>query len=307
MCLVAAVALLFFVLAAKVELSERLAAWTLRHEFWQLDEIPLTLVVLCACLAWFGWRRLRERTREMEARLRVEAAMHLAVQQNRELARQLLRLQEDERSHIARELHDELAQQCVAIRVEAAGIEEEARARALPRVAEGAGAIRETVDRLHGVVRAMLTRLRPPMLDALGLEASLRALAGGWSQRHGIACGVQVAACCEDLPDETRVALYRVAQEALTNIARHANADRVHLVLAAEEGGEALLLTVDDDGCGMAGGRPPGGLGLVGMAERVAVLGGSLGLMPSPRGGLRVAVRVPAPHPAGGGVEEPAA
>jgi signal transduction histidine kinase len=81
----------------------------------------------------------------------------------------------------------------------------------------------------------------------------------------------------------------------------------VHLVLAAEEGGEALLLTVDDDGCGMAGGRPPGGLGLVGMAERVAVLGGSLGLMPSPRGGLRVAVRVPAPHPAGGGVEEPAA
>ena len=291
---VAAIAVLFFVLAARVELSERLAAWTLRHELWQLDEIPLTLVVLCACLSWFAWRRLRERTREMHARMRLEAAMQLAVQQNRELVRQLLRLQEDERSRIARELHDELAQQCVGIRVEAAGIEEEARARALPRVAEGARAIRETVDRLHGAVRAMLTRLRPPMLDALGLEASLRALAGAWSQRHGIVCGVQVLASCEDLADETRVALYRVVQEALTNIARHAGADRVHIVLAPDEEGRTLLLTVDDDGCGMGPGRPAGGLGLLGMAERVAVLGGSLDLRTSPRGGLRVAVRVPA-------------
>ena len=187
---VTAVTLLFFLFAATVQLSEKVAAWTERHESWQLDELPLTLVVLCACLAWFGWRRLGERSREMQARLQVEAAMHLAMQQNRKLARQLLRLQEEERSRIARELHDELAQQCVGIRVEAAGIEDEARARDLPGVVGGARAIREAVDRLHGVVRDMLTRLRPPMLDALGLEASLRALASRWSQLHGIACSV---------------------------------------------------------------------------------------------------------------------
>ena len=291
---VSAVTALFFFLAAKLEVSERVAAWTERHENWQIDELPLTLAVLCTCLAWFAWRRLRERSREMQARLQLEAAMQLAMQQNRELARQLLRLQEDERSRIARELHDELAQQCVGIRVEAAGIEDEARRRELPGVAGGARAIRESVDRLQGAVRDMLTRLRPPMLDALGLEASLRALAGSWSQRHGIACSVQVDPGCETLVDEVRVALYRVAQEALTNVARHAEASRVQLVLLPEQHGRVLLLAVDDDGLGMPGTGHRGGLGLLGMSERVAILGGSLELASSPLGGLRIAARVPA-------------
>jgi two-component system sensor histidine kinase UhpB len=304
---VAAITALFFVGAAAVELSERVAAWTLRHESWQLDELPLTLVVLCACLAWFGWRRLRERSREIRARLLLEAAMQQAMEQNRALARQLLRLQEDERSRIARELHDEIAQQCVAIRVEAASIEDEAGRRQLPGVAEGARVIRGTVDRLHRVVRDMLTWLRPPMLDALGLEVSLHALAAGWSQRHGIACRVQVDARCERLGDEVRVALYRVAQEALTNIARHADASQVELVLAADDERQVLLLTVDDDGRGMPTGGPQRGLGLAGMAERVAGLGARLELAPSARGGLRVAVQVPLPQQASQGPGEVAA
>lgn len=294
MLVVAAATLLFFVFAVQVELSERLSDWTERHEAWELDEVPLTLMVLCAGLAWFGWRRLQERSGEMRARLQLEATMRLAVQQNRELARQVLRLQEEERSSIARELHDELAQLCVAIRVEAAGIEDEARARELPGVTAGAHAIREAVDHLQGAVRDMLTRLRPPMLDSLGLEASLRALAGAWSQRHGIACGVQVDPSCERLVDTAQVALYRVAQEALTNVARHAGASQAQLVLASEQDGEVVVLTVDDDGRGMDDAGQHTGLGLVGMAERVAVLGGSLALAASRRGGVCLTVRVPA-------------
>jgi two-component system sensor histidine kinase UhpB len=290
---VAAVTVAFFLFAVKVELSEHLAAWTLRHERLQLDEFPMTLVVLCACLAWFGWRRLQERARAMEARMQLVAALRIAVRQNRDLARQLLRLQEAERSRFARELHDEIAQQCVAIRVEAAGIEDEARGRELSTVANGARLIRETIDHLQGVVRDMLTRLRPPMLDALGLEVSLHVLAARWSQRHGIACGVQVDPCCERLGDEARVALYRVAQEALTNVARHAGASHVQLRLSQEQEGRVMLLTLDDDGRGMADSEGHGGLGLVGMAERVAILGGSFAVAPSPGGGVRVEVRVP--------------
>jgi len=305
--LVAVLTVGFFLFAVHVELFERVESWTQRHEGLQLDELPLTLVVLCAGLAWFGWRRLRERSREMQVRLQVEAALLESLRQNRELARQLLRLQEDERSRFARELHDELAQQCVAIRVEAAGIEDEVRGRNLSGVAEGARAIRDTVDQLHAVVRDMLTRLRPPMLDALGLEASLRNLADGWSRRYGIACGVQVDPSCERLADEVRVALYRVAQEALTNVARHAAATRAQLALVPERDGQALLLTVDDDGRGMPAEKSPGGLGLFGMAERVAILGGSLVVAPSPHGGVRVAVRVPAPRvPLRVAEEEPA-
>ena len=305
--LVAILTVAFFLFAVHVELFERVESWTQRHEGLQLDELPLTLVVLCTGLAWFGWRRLRERSREMQARLQVEAALLESLRQNRELARQLLRLQEDERSRFARELHDELAQQCVAIRVEAAGIEDEVRGRDLPGVAEGARAIRDTVDHLHAVVRDMLTRLRPPMLDALGLEASLRGLAEGWSRRHGIACSVQVDPCCERLADEVRVALYRVAQEALTNVARHAAATQAHLALAPDRDGPALLLTVDDDGRGMPADPGRRGLGLFGMTERVALLGGSLAVVPSPRGGVRVEVRVPAPRVAPPVAEEMAA
>lgn len=290
---VAAGTMLFFAIAAKVELSERVGAWTRRHESWQVDELPLTLLGLCVCLAWFGWRRLRERSREMQARVALEAAMQHAMQNNRELARQLLRLQERERSHIARELHDELAQQCVGIRVEAAGIEDEARARDLPDVINGARAIRDAVDRLHCVVRDMLTRLRPPVLDALGMEVSLRALAGGWSQRHGIACSIQIEACSEGIPDEVQVTLYRVMQEALTNVAQHAHASEVRLALKPE-GERFLRVVVEDNGRGIAGHRPHAGLGLVGMEERVAALGGTFGLEASPLGGLRITVRVPA-------------
>ena len=294
---VAAITLLFFVFASSVELSERVTDWTRRHESWQLDELALTLAVLCAGLAWFGWRRLRERSREMRARLQLEAAMQAAVQQNRELARQLLRLQEDERTRIARELHDELAQQCVAIRVEAAGIEDEARSHDLPRVVEGARAIRDSVDRLHGVVRCMLTRLRPPVLDALGLEASLRALAGGWSQRHGIACSVQVDPGCEGLVDEVRVALFRVAQEALTNVARHAGAARVQLVLEPEPDGRALLLAVDDDGRGLLEGALSSSHGIRGMRERAMLIGARLTLAPGQDGGTEVVLDVPLRQP----------
>ena len=301
---VSTVTALFFILAAEVELSEGVAAWTQRHESLQLDELPLTLIVLCACLTWFGWRRLRELSREMQARRRAEADMRIAVQQNRQLAHQLLRLQEQERSRIARELHDELAQLCVGIRVEAAGIEQETRGRDLPGVANGARAIRDAVDHLHGVVREMLTRLRPPMLDALGLEASLRALASGWTKRHDIACTVQVTPCCDSLADEVQVTLYRVAQEALTNVARHACAARVELVLESVQDGQALQMTVDDDGQGMSMGGRSGGLGLTGMAERLAALGGSLDLVPSARGGLRVEARLPALQAASRVVEE---
>lgn len=291
---VAGVTVLFFLVSARVELFERVATWTLRHEPWQLDEVPLTLGVLCAGLAWFGWRRLRERSREMQARLQVEAALRLAVQRNRELARRLLRLQEDERSRIARELHDEIPQQCVAIRVAAAGIACDASAGDVGAVGEGVRAIHDNVDRLHGVVRDMLTRLRPPVLDALGLEASLRSLADGWSRRHGIACSVRIEGDCERLEDEARVALYRAAQEALTNVALHACAADVQLRLRPDPEGGSLVLTVDDDGVGMPTHAPQAGLGLLGMAERMGILGGSLELGISPRGGVRVAARVPA-------------
>jgi signal transduction histidine kinase len=290
---VACVTAAFFLFSIQVELAERVAAWTRSHESWQLDEVPLVLVVLCTALAWFGWRRLRERTREMKVRLRVEAQMQRAMQKNRELTHYLLRLQEEERGRIARELHDAMAQQCVAIRVEAAGIEQEAQQREQRDMAAGAHAIRETVDSLQGAVRDMLRWLRPPMLDAVGLETSLRALTRAWSQRHGIVCTLQVAPACDRLPDEVRVALYRVIQEALTNAAQHSGASQVQLVLEWEPDGQVLALTVDDDGRGMADTAQHGGIGLLGMAERMALLGGSLALGPSPRGGLRVAARLP--------------
>jgi len=108
----------FYSLSVYLELSEQVSHWTQGYERWQVDELPLSLLLLSAGLSWFGWRRWRELVVEMRARSSVEETNLRMLAQNRQLARQLIQLQEQERRHLARELHDELGQSCVAIKLD---------------------------------------------------------------------------------------------------------------------------------------------------------------------------------------------
>ncbi len=188
----------------------------------------------------------------------------------------LLRAQEEERRRIARELHDETGQTLTALKIE---LDLEGRREASARVAM-----------VLNQIRNLSELLRPRALDDLGLVPALRALIEDFAR----ATQIQVAIEADDTqgwPPEATLTLYRVAQEALTNVARHSGARHAWVRLSRADG--ACLLEVEDDGTGLQAGLVPH-LGVLGMRERVSAAGGTLKLMPAGRGGLRVQATVPA-------------
>ncbi|MDE3175748.1 MAG: HAMP domain-containing protein [Pseudomonadota bacterium] len=203
------------------------------------------------------------------------ASLEAAERENRQLRARLVSIQDEERKEIGRELHDEIGPYLFAARAQAG----EARRAAPDAALDG---LIETIDALQATNRRILDRLRPVALEELGLAAALDAL-GRFFARNSPTLDVSVD--CADigpLPPSLEAAIYRLAQEALTNVARHAGAGRARVTLAAASG--ELTLTVADDGRGLDPARPAG-RGLIGMRERVAAHGGALTLTAAePRG-----------------------
>jgi two-component system sensor histidine kinase UhpB len=199
-----------------------------------------------------------------------------------QLTRLLLRAQEDERRRIARELHDEAGQVLTAVKIE---LDLDGRT--------DAGAL---VGRALAQVRDLSNLLRPSVLDDLGLVAAVTALVDDFSMRTRISTTVDFGGATRRLPADIEVVIYRVVQEALTNIAKHAQASRASVTLTLDA--RAAHLTVEDDGRGMqAAGKTADmaepHLGLLGMRERVTAAGGTLGISAGPSGGLTIDARIP--------------
>jgi glucose-6-phosphate-specific signal transduction histidine kinase len=270
------VVVLFWVLAVHWELSEKLAHALQSYEHFQLDEVPLALLVLSIGLAWFAFQRSHEVSELLVA--------------NRHLTQRLMSAQEDERRTLAQELHDEVGQACTALRIEAAYITKAIHSN--PSAAlEAAQRIDQSSLRMHSLARDMLKRLRPPNLDSLGLEASIQELCTSWEQHCHIQCHRLMNNLPHGLPDALCTALYRVTQEALTNIAKHAQASQVWISLHAHQ--DVLTLSISDNGRGLQqGSNKTQGLGLIGMRERVASLHGHIHFEDA-QPGLRIHVQVP--------------
>ncbi|PHV47499.1 hypothetical protein CSQ91_25130 [Janthinobacterium sp. BJB301] len=272
-------ALAFFLLAARLDLAERLTRALWRQEHWQLDELVLSLLLLVLALAGFAVRRGRQ--------------VALLLAQNRALTQRLLRAQEEERCALARELHDEVGQDCTAIRAAASYILR-ARDGDQANVQACAASIARSSEALHAMVRTMLRRLRPPVLDSLGLEAALQALCDSWAQQHGIACHFAAHAIPASLDDSTATAIYRLVQEGLTNVARHAGADQATVELHADARG-VLHLAIEDNGRGLRQDmQKESGYGMLGMRERVAGLRGHIRWISALGKGLRIEVALAA-------------
>jgi two-component system sensor histidine kinase UhpB len=263
-----------FALASAFQWHERLAASAMRFEAWQLDEAPLMLTVLSLGLAWYAWRRRADT---------VQLLLH-----NRELAQRLIKVQDHERIAIARELHDDLAQHCTAIRLEAAFIE---RSRDVALIAASAQRTSAAAAALQQSVRRLLRRLRPSELDALGLVAALQSLCDDWHARSGLRCSFVHHGVAQPLGEALDTAVYRVVQEALSNVIRHARASGVRIELTADD--QTLTLCVQDDGQGFDATRTTRGLGLLGIAERASALGGRLLATSSPGAGARLSLTLP--------------
>jgi signal transduction histidine kinase len=213
-----------------------------------------------------------------------------------DLSTRLMAVQEEERRRLARELHDEFGQALTAVNAYLWLIERQPPGDTgllKTRTAEA----RRVVNATLGAMRELSQLLRPSVLDTLGLAASLDTLLRRFREHHGIAISLTSDGLPDRLPADIETALYRITQEALTNVARHAQASRVRVALAAT-GGD-VRLEIEDDGVGLPpqnGAQGETGIGLVGIRERVRALGGTLTI--ASRRGVRLAARVPlAPVP----------
>jgi two-component system, NarL family, sensor histidine kinase UhpB len=288
--------------SAHFNLSEMLYALTRRAERFQVDELPIGVSVLLAGLVWLSWRRYQQARRELRARRAAETRLAGAIEANRQLAQENLRIQELERKRLARELHDELGQYLNAIKLDAVSIVDAGGADA---AATGgvARAIIASVDHVHRVVTDMIARLRPVGLDELGLVAAIEHCIGEWRQRlPGTRFDLSVHGNVEGLGENLDLTLFRLIQEGLTNVYKHANARRVQVVLerlgALPDGVGGLHVSVADDGCGMDPGARGRGFGLSGMRERVETAGGRFVLSSVQGAGLRFEAHLPAETPA---------
>jgi two-component system sensor histidine kinase UhpB len=213
-----------------------------------------------------------------------------------ELLARLVFAQEDERRRIAREMHDQFGEQLTALGRGIGALKEACGDRAdLQAKVEALEAIARQLDR---DVDQLVWELRPTALDDLGLRAALANYLHDWSARVGISAELHTSGLLDDrLASETETTLYRIAQEALTNVAKHAQAKNVDVIL--ERRSDSVLLIVEDDGVGFEppagnGGRSDQGFGLLGMQERAALVGASLQIESAAGKGTTVFVRMDA-------------
>lgn len=276
-------------LAAYFELSEAIFQYTRRWEHYQLDEWPVAAFVLALCFVWISWRRYRQALAQLEARRAAEMRLAAALTENRELAQQHLHMQEAERKHLARELHDELGQYLNAIKLDAVAIRDSAGPDDSAASLAAARTLK-AVDHVHAVVNDIIRRLRPAGLDELGLVAALENCVDHWRQRlPDTRFTLSMSGSLDDLGESMNLTIYRLIQEALTNSFKHAAAGRIDITLSRSND---VLVTVADDGRGAVA-STRSGFGLSGMKERVELMGGTFSTDSGPGRGFAIEARFP--------------
>ena len=224
-------------------------------------------------------QRMKERTHELQE---VSA-------QRQELLERLVNATEEERRRIARELHDEMGQHITALKM---GLE------ALKNEGEPVARMKGLVTRLDQTVDRLTLELRPPVLDDLGLAGAIGSLADQFSASSGIHADVHASRLGKRrLGEEIETTLYRVVQEALTNVWKHSSAKQVSVILEEQNG--QVQLTIDDDGLGFVAGDEKEGYGLIGIRERVSLIRGTFHVESHSDRGTTLYVRVPLPGRAG--------
>ncbi len=248
------------------------------------DEVGKTAAAFNSMVA-----KVSKRTRQL---LQEEEKTQQLLSENRLLIQKSLEVQEEERKHLARELHDELGQCITAIQADAESIRDLS-PQSDKRVITSADAILNVSSHIYDVVHSMIHLLRPSVLDNLGLIEALKEEIDTWNQRNPrTSCIYTFDGDLSELGENINITIYRIIQECLTNISKHASAKHVSIEL--NHHGENLRLTVSDDGVGMdANTSGHMGLGLIGMRERIQALNGLFSHETSSGNGFRINIRIP--------------
>src|SRR5206468_4326934 len=234
--------------------------------------------------------------RDITDRKRAEKQMRDSREQLRALAAYLQSVREEERARVAREVHDELGQTLTGLKMDLARLEKNmADVSDTHELQQCEAVLKELpgrVDAIIGAVRKIATELRPPVLDDLGLEAAIEWQIQEFEKRTGIVCHFHSSLKHLDLDAERSTAVFRIFQETLTNVVRHAEATQVNIYLREED--EKLVLEVQDNGRGLTGRElsGPKSLGLLGMRERATMLDGEANIIGRQGKGTTVGVRI---------------
>jgi PAS domain S-box-containing protein len=233
---------------------------------------------------------------DISERKHAEHERHNLMLENRELAHQVLAVQEDERRQLSRELHDEMGQCLAAIRADAETIVGLSNQQEL-RIRNSANAIIDVSAKIYDTLHSIITRLRPSLLDDLGLVETLRDEITQWQSHHpSIRTKFYVDSPLPVLNDDTNITLYRIVQEGLTNVSKHAHASEVYIKLevqAQDKTDNCIALTISDNGCGMSQQSYRMGLGLIGMRERAEAAGGHFTLHTDDKTGVSIKISIP--------------
>lgn len=238
----------------------------------------------------------RQLTEQLVGQLQVLDQTNLAL---RNAQRRLHSEREQERKHLARELHDQIIQDLLSINYELESIETgQGHQTALE---DDLLKVRQTIRELVGNIRNICGNLRPPTIDSLGLGAALQSYTKDWSVRTGIDVELNLDKNLGRLPEETEVSIFRIVQEGLNNVWRHAQAKHVEITLRHSTP-RALIIALRDDGKGLsedfnlAALASKGHLGLLGISERVSLMGGRLHIQAMPEGGSMLMAEIPHPR-----------
>lgn len=274
--------------------DESFKSWTMELEFVRKDGSTLWTESKVSILRGPDGRPVGfvGVVRDIAARKSSEQALMRSESQLRLLSQRILQIQEEERARIARELHDQLGQELVALKIEAVSLAEKLANR--PGHHDRARTILALVERLDDTSHRIAVSIRPEVLDELGLVKAVQWYAEDFERRTGISCPV------ESLPEEpllskqTAICAYRIVQEALTNVWKHSGASQVKIKITTRNGD--LIVSVSDNGGGMDPRRSPDtpSLGLLGMRERASLVGGRLTVKRNRGGrGLKVVAQLP--------------
>lgn len=216
-------------------------------------------------------------------------ALERSTKDNHRLTQQIIHLQEAERKSIAQELHDEIGQHITAIHLDANAIK---RCEKLAVAKKSAEAIDSLAAQMVGILRSVLQRLRPGGLDDLGFIDALHVLLSNWQDRHPtIEFNYQISGSFSALSEAVQLTLYRVIQESLTNISRHANANKVDMFL--DEDNSMIMLIIKDDGKGFDLTQHISNFGLAGMKERVDSVDGQIEIDTQAGEGVALTITIP--------------
>ena len=253
------------------------------------SEFPIESTISQALIG--GKRQVTAVLRDVTERRRQESDLRAMNAQLRKLSESLQTVREEERSRISRELHDELGQQLTGLKLEFSWLGN--------RMLEGREVTREEIQAMRllldnslAAVRRISTELRPLILDDLGFADAVTWQVGDFEKRTGIETALDLACATQDMEDNVASGLFRIVQESLTNITRHAHATKVGVRIVADANN--LVLTVQDNGKGMGEARQRSdGIGLISMRERALALGATFDIQSAPGNGCIIMVTLP--------------